>query len=334
MNLCSAYFFISALVRSAVGSRPCPALASYFTCKVSSSESYRCDACLGELEPQESGSNGASVVANLTGSSIPDSTIYLIIMAPPDWGSSALENLIASSPAVSTMCNKTYWQCESTHVLVQYGLLDWETRKDPAKTDWDQIYAFFEDFEIWDDMSKPIRIVKSPYNVLKSKSLLNYFLKTKKDYRFLVLERDVPCLSSALDRRSVEYSAMRAGLDEIYSLTPHEKRLTIHYEDMVTRPYYLMHKILDWFPQLRLLHGDEKHIRGSRMNYLKKNTREEPLLEYIHSSSCVIKRPRIYSPAIVHRFKWEDRSWRPPVQYRSWRNASISKGGVLAANAG
>ena len=136
---------LAAIAIGTTSERRCPPLAAYFPCELPNNESYRCDACY--LETNVGFSAGDSAPFRSLNYPPPpklNSTVYLMIMAPPNWGSSALENLIASSPAVSTMCNKTSWQCETTHVLVKYGLIEWVTRSDPAKADWERTYAFRE----------------------------------------------------------------------------------------------------------------------------------------------------------------------------------------------
>lgn len=60
----------------------------------------------------------------------PRKHIYLILLVPPGWGSSALEGLLATSPHVSTMCDglSRTWQCEGTWLLREKGVLKVYTR--------------------------------------------------------------------------------------------------------------------------------------------------------------------------------------------------------------
>ena len=99
----------------------CPVLQSYFPCQVSkrsmvSGGKYLCNACLDPKRPTRMSSSQASKPT-------PGKHLHLIVMCPAFWGSSALQQLIASSPVVSTMCHRGTWQCEATWLLVGNGKL-------------------------------------------------------------------------------------------------------------------------------------------------------------------------------------------------------------------
>lgn len=126
--------------------------------------------------------------------------IYLIVAVPPFSGSSGLEGLLSTSPAASTMCSKSIWQCEATSFLLQQKLFDYKERWDPDATNWTRVYeVYYKEVPgtVWDDPHKTILIDKSPPNLAKSKKMVEFFEERGMDYRFVVR------LSAALPSQSL-----------------------------------------------------------------------------------------------------------------------------------
>ena len=123
------------------------------------------------------------------GAGIMTKPVYLIVAVPPFSGSSGLEGLISTSPAASTMCSKSIWQCEATSFLLQHKLFDYKDRWNPTATNWTRVYeVYYKDVPgtVWDDPHKTILVDKSPPNLAKSKGMVDFFEKHKMDYRFVV----------------------------------------------------------------------------------------------------------------------------------------------------
>ena len=212
--------------------------------------------------------------------------LYLIIMVPPYMGSSALENLLASSPHVTTMCKKTKWQCESTWNLCDEGILDCAHRWDPKSTDWVRAYEYFNRIEIWDNMSKNIRLDKSPPNIVKYRELIAYFEQTNSSYMFVAMIPDRCYVSrhhyslSNVDRQ-LEY------MRQLIEFTDPKHIVQLNYTDMLINTNRFITRLLDAIPELEGLDIVTNNIHIRRM--LADNYREQSLYDFITSDDCKIQ---------------------------------------------
>lgn len=229
--------------------------------------------------------NQTTFYAPNTGSNITDGILYLIIMVPEFMGSSALENLLASSPSVTTMCQKTKWQCEPTWNLVNAGILVRDNRWQPDSIDWYAAYEYYENISIWDDMTKPIRIEKAPPNIVKYKQLMEYFHATNKSFMFISMKSD-RCYVSRHRYDSIESVDLRLSqMEELEHNVPPQYIVSVNYTDMITNTNFFVKQILDRIPQLQRLDITSRNIHARR----RLNHREEPLYYYIRSENCVLK---------------------------------------------
>lgn len=117
---------------------------------------------------------------------------FLPIIVPPFQGSSALMNLLDSSPATSTMCHLHTWQCEPTKFLIEHGIFDHEQRFDANKTNWTEVYRLYHKEQVWDDPNAPILMDKAPPNILKTKEMVRFFQENNYNYKMIVMWRS-PC---------------------------------------------------------------------------------------------------------------------------------------------
>ena len=122
----------------------CPELNGFVDCLFDypSTSSCQCNICMlhnvtlwSSVLPTVKRPNKTKLVR-----SVGRKPVYLIIAIPPFWGSSAIEGLLSTSPAVATMCHLGTWQCEATWELIRAGLMTNENRWDADQPDWDAAY--------------------------------------------------------------------------------------------------------------------------------------------------------------------------------------------------
>ena len=189
--------------------------------------------------------------------------IYLIIAVPAFQGSSGLEGLFSSSPSVSTMCAKSVWQCEATATLMREGVFTRSSRYHPSKTNWTKVYNVYNSLElgsIWNDPTRPILMDKSPPNLAKSKSMVEFFQKNNMDYRFVAMARH-PCMYGRMTDAS--FSLLMSYMRDVLANVPEDKIFKISYNDFVSRPDRVASKLLDWLPELVSLDINSSHLEWS-----------------------------------------------------------------------
>ena len=194
------------------------------------------------------------------GAGIMTKPVYLIVAVPPFSGSSGLEGLLSTSPAASTMCSKSIWQCEATSFLLQHKVFDYKDRWNPAATNWTRVYeTYYKDVPgtVWDDPHKTILVDKSPPNLAKSKGMVEFFEKHQMDYRFVIMARH-PCMYKEMT--TTTFSVMASFLREITRVVPARRRFTVAYTDLVTRPDKVASDLLAWLPELTSLSIDKSFL--------------------------------------------------------------------------
>jgi len=147
-----------------------------------------------------------------------DSHIYLSILSPGHVGSSALAGLLATSPAVSTLCSAKVWQCEGEKVLMkqQYKhvrpVLSREVRNAMARGSAEYAVRpgsnetvtvgqlpwglFFEKFRSHWNLSRPILLDKSPAFLSYGPEMAATLRKHRRRAAFLVLTRSACTMST------------------------------------------------------------------------------------------------------------------------------------------
>ena len=189
--------------------------------------------------------------------------IYLIIAVPAFQGSSGLEGLFSSSPSVSTMCAKSVWQCEATATLMREGVFTRSSRYHPDATNWTHVYEVYNSLElgsIWNDPTRPILMDKSPPNLAKSKSMVEFFEKNQMDYRFVAMSRH-PCMYGRMTDAS--FSLLMSYMRDVLANVPEEKIFKISYNDFVSRPDRVARNLLNWLPELVTLDINSSHLEWS-----------------------------------------------------------------------
>ena len=194
------------------------------------------------------------------GAGIMTKPVYLIVAVPPFSGSSGLEGLLSTSPAASTMCSKSIWQCEATSFLLQHKVFDYKDRWNPTATNWTRVYeTYYKDVPgtVWDDPHKTILVDKSPPNLAKAKGMVEFFEKHQMDYRFVIMARH-PCMYKEMT--ATTFSVMASFLREITRVVPARRRFTVAYTDLVTRPDKVASDLLAWLPELTSLSIDKSFL--------------------------------------------------------------------------
>eukprot|EP00038_Savillea_parva_P031279 m.84508 g.84508 ORF g.84508 m.84508 type:complete len:407 (-) comp9597_c0_seq3:6673-7893(-) len=155
----------------------------------------------------------------------PDQHIYLSVLSPGHVGSSALAGLLATSPAVSTLCSAKVWQCEGEKILMRSPnahvppLLSKQRRNAMARGDtiyavtsgsndtrrvedmpWGAVYHMYQTY--W-NLSKPILLDKSPAFLAYGPQIARALQAHGRRAAFIVLSRS-PCTMSTKRRDKFE----------------------------------------------------------------------------------------------------------------------------------
>jgi len=205
---------------------------------------------------------------------------YLIIFSPPDWGSTALEGLLSSSPHVDTMCKAKTWACEETWLLIKHGLFEREERWNETKTNWTRAYEIYHQYA-WDN-TKHFLMDKSPPNIAKVHSLHRFFVENKYEYSFIILTRH-PCLQKI--GRLLSFQKYAVFINDALNVIPQKNRIIIHYEELVGNPYAVSAKLLHFLPDLNILNPNKNRLFGPG----ESNIRYEPLTQFKSSEHCTFQ---------------------------------------------
>jgi hypothetical protein len=295
---------VLAALALAANPESCQNLAEFMPCAAESmvtdaagSSTAPCASCIQHARPTAFGSVAAAWPTFFRSTHpvpVNDHPIYLVLLVPPGDGSSALEGLLSSSPAVSTMCNHCSWQCEATWSLCHQGIggtgasptyareilfpCDIDKRWDPTLTNWSAVYDAFWAEDFWDDPTKPLLMDKSPPNLIKVPELVEYFNQVGADYRFIAMARH-PCTAShdgtglgpnvATEPFSHMFERAEAAADPA-------KFFKISYDDLVTRPDLVAQELLDWMPELVSVDFAVSYIHGAEMSTLGLQPDEPP----------------------------------------------------------
>ena len=118
----------------------------------------------------------------------------LIVVGIPFSGTSALEGLIGTSPAVTDLCAAGTWQCEDTALLHAFGFIDSLTDHskywDPEQVSPAQFAYAFTDYahKYW-DMSKDLLMDKTPELICKHVAIKTAAASLDVPVKFVVLTR-------------------------------------------------------------------------------------------------------------------------------------------------
>ena len=216
---------------------------------------------------------------------------YLFLIVPPYHGSTALEYLTASSPAVSTMCDTTRGStnyCEGTWKLIRSRMIASSKRRwdENQPKNWVRVIRFYERF--W-NTTKCILVDKSPPNLVKAPRIARQLQKAGKSAAFIFMTRS-PCFMGEQEHR-----LMRTNLDrDKIQMATHKELVEsgvpvihIRYEDFYQSIDAVMTRLLKWMPCLESMnpYHKMKHLEKALQKGKTKRGRSLPLAEYINQSS-------------------------------------------------
>ena len=230
-----------------VASQSCAAVR-FGSCVLRPNEPPRPCAECAKLAPKR-----RHIVRARTDAAEPASPLHLVVLAPPFWGSTALESLLASSPAVATLCGAGTWQCEPTELLERAGVFPklqrWWPPTEPLAY-WSAAFGALESH--WDHATRPIRLVKAPPDLAKVESLLAYFGARGVPYRFVALTQH-PCLLTESHRKHELLNISAYYLHTAVRATPPPNLYVLGYERLLADAEGAAQELADWLPALREL---------------------------------------------------------------------------------
>jgi len=174
--------------------------------------------------------------------------VHLFIICWPYQGSTALMNLIASSPEASTLCKlQGHVCCEGQDLLYEAGLLpdlQWKTVSTSLHQpkDWNEAVGAYA--KVW-NMSKSVLLDKTPGIHVKVPKIYLDLLQQGKRAKFLLMTRS-PCDDKVRSQGKNE----RLATMQASTAVPDDHVLHIRYEDLVRDPYRQSQRIVDFVPEL------------------------------------------------------------------------------------
>jgi len=199
---------------------------------------------------------------------------YLFLVGMPFTGTTSLLSLISTSPQVSNLCaNKaSTFTCEGTWILIQEKQIP--TMDDRWKpnypVNWNNALKVYE--RTW-NLSRPVLVDKSPPSAVKMTQIDADLKRAGKRAFFIVLSRSPCTLDDDFTVEAVEHAtAMATEFDEIAS----DQVLHIKYEDMVTSPYWIADKILQFMPALGQLDPSIEGLSNAGNKEFEQAVKEDP----------------------------------------------------------
>eukprot|EP00747_Dinoflagellata_sp_TGD_P166573 gnl/TRDRNA2_/TRDRNA2_189556_c0_seq1.p1 gnl/TRDRNA2_/TRDRNA2_189556_c0~~gnl/TRDRNA2_/TRDRNA2_189556_c0_seq1.p1 ORF type:complete len:346 (+),score=31.09 gnl/TRDRNA2_/TRDRNA2_189556_c0_seq1:102-1139(+) len=183
---------------------------------------------------------GTRLFQDMRGRSDP---VYLFILMAPDTGSTAMLSLLATSPALSTLCSAGTPHCEGTWLLIRDGLI----ASEHARWDRNQPYdwnAAIQDYSRFWDLSKPVLADKSPPNIRKARRIYDDLTATGKNAKFIMVTRSLCYGSPPTDWQRDMMVRQKRRL-------PQDSLLHIRFEDLLRNPYQTAERVLAFLPQLK-----------------------------------------------------------------------------------
>lgn len=170
---------------------------------------------------------------------------HLFISGPAYGGTTALYSLISTSPAVSNLCGAQSLNCEGSWLLIQEGLMPYETRWDPMyPQDWNEALGVFKRY--W-NLSQPILAEKSPNSALKFTQIWGDLQRTGERASFLYIVRS-PCYPP---HSTVWEDHMDGIVEQVNMLRAAGARvLVIRLEELLIDPYGVAEDLLEFMPRL------------------------------------------------------------------------------------
>jgi len=209
----------------------------------------------------------------------PPKPSYLFIIVPPGYGSTALLSLLATSPRVGTLCGSGALNCEGCYILYGHGLMAHEDRwQRDQPPDWTKAA---EQFDAYYPEGKPIKVEKSPNNIVKTERIAAQLTRAGHNVRFVVMSRS-PCFvgygghhGAGIYVRAWDFFAreMLQTLQRKSAGSGTVAALHLRYEDLLRDPYAVTEQLLDFMPELGSLDPTVNRLaeRGGKMLDAGKN---------------------------------------------------------------
>jgi len=183
------------------------------------------------------------------------SPLHLFLLSLPNAGSTALASLIGTSPQATLLCSAASqsphsWpeHCEGTWELIREGVIhSLERRWEPEEpSDWAAALRVYERF--W-NLSRSVRVDKSPPNVAKVNQIVKYFTQSRKAAAFIVLTHAScsPGHQGSPQHQNAEMIVHAAKSTGGFPV------LMVPYEDLLRDPYDVARRILEFMPALEEL---------------------------------------------------------------------------------
>jgi hypothetical protein len=204
-------------------------------------------------------------------------SIHLFILSPPLCGSTVIQQLLGTSPKVSTLNVEGQWLPEAKLVLGA-PVKSWDPQ---FSVDWKRVLKIFEYY--WSPF-KLIRVEKSPPHILRAQEIEKAF----SNCHLLILIRNPYARIEGAVRRewhpTVESAAKawvmeaEAQINNIKSLS---KRIFFRYEDLVLNPDKVVNEILEFLPDLKSLKPQE--------TFTAHNITDQPIKGFVDLNKRKIK---------------------------------------------
>lgn len=176
---------------------------------------------------------------------------HVFISGPAHGGTTAMYNLISSSPEASNICAAKTLCCEGSWLLIKRSLMTHKNRNSPAyPRDWNEALDIFNEY--W-NTSKKVLVEKSPESVRKFTRIYEDLTSAGKRVSFIYVTRS-PCYPPEAKVRFTFTSRLRHIVQQVAELRALGARvLVVKMEDLEHDPYGVAKQVLSFLPELQSL---------------------------------------------------------------------------------
>jgi len=198
------------------------------------------------------------VATTLAQSSFPKEPHHVFISGPAHGGTTAMYNLLSTSPEASNICAAKTLCCEGTWLLERRHLMTHKQRNSPEyPRDWNSALGVFSEY--W-NMSKKVLLEKSPESASKFTRIYEDLKSSGKRVSFIYVTRS----SCYPPHTEVKFTPrLSVIVKQVAKLKAAGARvLVVKMEDLENDPYGVARKVLGFLPELQSVDPMSSSIDG------------------------------------------------------------------------
>jgi hypothetical protein len=203
---------------------------------------------------------------------------HVFISGPAHGGTTAMYNLVGTSPLASNICRAKTTCCEGSWLLLKRGLMEYKKRFFPEyPRDWNDALKVFSEY--W-NTSKKVLIEKSPESLSKFTHIYRDLNATGKRVSFIYVTRS-PCYPpEAHIKFAPRMHELTHQIDELKALGA--RVLVVRMEDLEHDPYATAREVLEFVPELQSLDPTVNSIDSEQVKF-EGGERAIPIAQFVAS---------------------------------------------------